>query len=80
MRVEIYTKPECSLCDEARELFENAQDAQGFELVFHNILTNDAWFQAHRYHVPVVFIDGRRALELRFTEAEVKAALKVARP
>ncbi len=80
MRVEIYTKPECSLCDEARELVENAQDAHGFELVFHNILTNGAWFEAHRYHVPVVFIEGVRVLELRFTEAELKAALKAARP
>lgn len=76
MRVEIYTKPECPLCDEGKELVEAAQDDHGFELVLHNILTDDAWFAEHRYFVPVVFIDGRRALALRFTAAELSAALK----
>jgi glutaredoxin len=76
MRVEIYTKPDCPLCDEGKELLEGAQDALGFELVTHNILTNDAWFAEHRYLVPVVFIDGVRALELRFTAEDVSAALK----
>ena len=76
MRVEIYTKPDCPLCDEGKQLVEAAQDQLGFELVLHNILTNDAWFTAFRYFVPVVFIDGVRALELRFTADELSAALK----
>lgn len=78
MRVEIYTKPDCPLCDEGRELVEAAQDELGFELVLHNILTDDAWFAAYRYFVPVVFIDGVRRVELRFTAAELSAALKAA--
>lgn len=76
MRVEIYTKPDCPLCDEGKDLVEAAQDVHGFELVVHNILTNEAWFQAHRYFVPVVFVDGVRALQLRFTAAQLSAALK----
>ena len=76
MRVEIYTKPDCPLCDEGKELLENAQDDLGFELVSHNILIHAGWYAAHRYFVPVVFIDGVRALELRFTEEDLKAALK----
>ena len=76
MRVEIYTKPDCTLCDEGRALVEDAQDALGFELQLHNILTRDDWYAAHRYFVPVVFIDGVRALELRFTAAQLQAALE----
>ena len=75
MRVEIYTKPECPLCDEGRELVEEAQAALGFELVLHNILTRDDWFAEHRYFVPVVFVDGARVLQLRFTAEEVAAVL-----
>ena len=75
MRVEIYTKPDCPLCDEGRELVEDAQAHFGFELVFHNILTRDDWHAEHRYFVPVVFIDGVRALELRFTAAQLSAVL-----
>ena len=76
MRVEIYTKPDCPLCDEGRELVEEAQAHVPFELEFHNILTRDDWYAAHRYFVPVVFIDGLRALELRFTAAQLLAALR----
>jgi glutaredoxin len=75
MRVEIYTKPDCPLCDEGKELVEAAQDEAGFELILHNILTRDDWFAEFRYSVPVVFVDGRRMLELRFTAEELAAAL-----
>ncbi len=80
MRVEIYTKPDCPLCDEGKDLVEAAQDDTPFELVLHNILTHDAWFELHRYFVPVVFIDGVRALELRFTAEQLRAALQAPRP
>ena len=80
MRVEIYTKPDCPLCDEGKELVELAQDELGFELTLHNILTYDAWHTEFRYFVPVVFIDGVRALQLRFTTEELSAALEAATP
>lgn len=72
----IYTKPDCPLCDEGKELVEAAQDAHGFALVVRNILTDDAWFAEHRYFVPVVFVNGKRALALRFTAGELEAALR----
>ncbi|MBS1149569.1 MAG: hypothetical protein H6Q89_1267 [Myxococcaceae bacterium] len=78
MRVEIYTKPDCPLCDEGKERVESAQDELGFELVCHNILTDEGWHAQFRYFVPVVFIDGVRALQLRFTSEELAAALKAA--
>ncbi len=80
MRVEIYTKPDCPLCDEGKALVEDAQDALGFELQLHNILTDDAWHAQFRYFVPVVFVDGVRKLELRFTADELSAALRPAFP
>ncbi len=80
MHVEIYTKPDCPLCDEGKELVEVAQDELGFELVLHNILSNEAWHAEFRYFVPVVFINGVRALELRFTSEQLSAALRAAAP
>ena len=76
MRVEIYTKPDCPLCDEGKKRVEEEQSARGFELVLHNILTRDDWYAEHRYFVPVVFIDGIRALQLRFTAEDLKKALE----
>ena len=76
MRVEIYTKPDCPLCDEGKELVEDAQTERGFELVLHNILTRDDWYAEHRYFVPVVFIDGVRSVHLRFTAEDLRKALQ----
>ena len=76
MRVEIYTKPDCPLCDEGKELVEDALHGGPFELVLHNILTRDDWYAEHRYFVPVVFIDGVRALELKFTADQLTTALR----
>lgn len=76
MRVEIFTKPECPLCEEGKERVEDAQEELEFELLVHNILTRDDWFFEFRYFVPVVFIDGKRVLELRFTADDVLAALR----
>lgn len=78
MRVEIYTKPDCPLCDEGIERVESAQDQLGFELVLHNIFTQEQWYAEFRYFVPVVFIDGARSLELRFTSEQLMTALEVA--
>lgn len=80
MRVEIYTKPDCPLCEEGKALIEEAQDELGFELQLYNILTNDAWHSEFRYFVPVVFINGVRALELRFTPEQLWTALRATPP
>ena len=71
MLVEVYTKPGCSLCDEMIDLF----DEVGVSPVERNIFEKQAWFDAYRYRIPVVAIDGREVLELRFTLDQLKKAL-----
>lgn len=78
MHVEFYTKPACSICNDARALVEDAQDAWGFSLTDCNILRHEPWFERYRYRVPVVVIDGTEALELRFDAAALEAALRQA--
>jgi glutaredoxin len=74
MVVEVYTKPGCPLCDEMLDLFEEVHLPEG-QPVLHNILEKDEWFDAYRYRVPVVVIDGQASLELRFTLEQLKKAL-----
>lgn len=78
MRVEIYTRPSCPLCDEALELLRDAAQQWRFELSEVNILADEALFHRHRYQVPVVVIDGVERLRLRFTAEDVAAALRAA--
>ncbi len=74
MVVEVYTKPGCPLCDEMLDLFDEVSLPAG-QPVTHNILEQQHWFDAYRYRVPVVVIDGRPTLELRFTLEQLKEAL-----
>lgn len=74
----VYRKPGCSLCDEAEELLEDARERVSFELEHRNILERDDWFETYRYRVPVVVIDGIERLELRFTAQALDAALSAA--
>lgn len=77
VRVVVYRKPGCPLCDEAEELL--ADVAGEVELELRNILERDDWFTTYRYRIPVVVIDGIERLELRFSAQELNAALAAAR-
>ncbi len=79
MLVEVYTKPGCPLCDEMLELFDEVDLDPGVTVVEHNIFEQQAWFEAYRYRIPVVVIDGVEALELRFEAAQLREALNRAR-
>lgn len=78
MRVEIYNRPSCQLCDEAAALLDDAAAQWQFELVEVNILTDEALFERYRYLVPVVCIDGVERLRLRFTAEQLDEALRTA--
>jgi len=78
MRVEIYSRPSCPLCDEAADLLQEAAAKWRFELVDVNILDDEALFHRYRYQVPVVVIDGIERLRLRFCAEELDAALRAA--
>lgn len=78
MTLRVFEKPGCPLCDDARELLENVSSRFVFTLERRNIFEDEAAFTRYRYRVPVVELDGRALVELRFTETELEAALDAA--
>ncbi|GIV74121.1 MULTISPECIES: glutaredoxin family protein [Caldilinea] len=58
MRVIVYSKPECPLCDELKEILFSIQQDIYFELVEHNILEQPEAFERYRYLIPVLEIEG----------------------
>lgn len=80
MRVEVYSKPQCSLCERAKEWLTLARATVGFELIEYDIYDRADSFARYRYDIPVVLIEGREALRLNFTQAELMAALTAAAP
>jgi glutaredoxin len=76
MRIDVYRKPGCQLCDAALELLDDQRAQFDFVLETHNILEDTVWFEKYRYLVPVVVIDGIQRLSLRFDSQELEAALR----
>jgi glutaredoxin len=80
MKVEIYSKAECSLCEEAKAVIEAVRRRLPFELVEHDIEADPELYQRFRYDVPVIFIDGRKAFKHRLDPATFEARLRRGEP
>ncbi|WP_224249126.1 glutaredoxin family protein [Hyalangium gracile] len=78
MKVDIYSKPSCSLCDEAITVVERVRARIPFELRVISILEDPAGMLAWRYDIPVVLIDGQVAFKHRVDEAAFEAWLRKA--
>lgn len=76
MRVRIYSKPACSLCEEAKEVLERVRGRLPFELVEEDIRASPELLAAWRYEVPVVVVEGRPVFRLRLVEQEVEDYLR----
>ncbi|MGJ5672654.1 MAG: glutaredoxin family protein [Nostochopsis sp.] len=59
MRLILYSKPGCHLCEGLQEKLEKIVETQNFsslELEIRDITTHDNWFKAYQYEVPVLFV------------------------
>lgn len=62
MRLILYSKPGCHLCEGLQEKLEQIENLE-FELEIRDIMTRDEWFAAYQYEVPVLFVTNRRDAE-----------------
>ena len=54
MRLILYSKPGCYLCQGLQEKLEQIESLK-FQLEVRDITERDDWFQAYQYEVPVLF-------------------------
>jgi glutaredoxin len=62
MRLILYSKAGCHLCEGLQEKLDiiiKTQNFSSLELEIRDITTNDDWFEAYQYEVPVLFIADR---------------------
>ncbi len=76
MRVDIYSKPNCSLCDKAIDVVEGVRARLPFELRIISILEDPALLTTWRYDIPVVVIEGVPAFKHRVDPEELEARLR----
>jgi glutaredoxin len=68
VRVEIYSKKECHLCDDAKALLHRARKSFPFEMIETDITKDKTLFEEYKEQIPVIFINGRKAFKFKVDE------------
>jgi len=76
MTVEIYSKPGCSLCDEAKAVLLSVRERIPFELVEVDIRSDRALFDRYKFDIPVIVVEGERAFHHRVDESALETLLR----
>ncbi len=75
VRVILYGRPGCHLCEQAQTVIERVRVQIPFELEQRDIESNDAWFKCYLERIPVVEIDGEVVFELFVDERQLERRL-----
>jgi len=59
MRLILYSKPGCHLCEGLQEKLEKIENLK-FNLEVRDITTRDDWFAAYQYEIPVLVLSHQR--------------------
>lgn len=75
MKLTLYAKPDCPLCDELKADLDVLQNQYEFTLVERNIEEDNALFERYRYLIPVLDIAGGSLLTPPHTWQRTSQAL-----
>ncbi len=70
-RVEIYSKQDCHLCDDAKAILKKYQSRFAFELLEIDIAKDARLFSEFKEQIPVIFINGKKLFKYRIDEAKL---------
>ena len=76
IRIEIYSRPGCHLCDDAKAVIEPFARKYPFELTVTNIDNDDALRAAYSTEIPVILINGTEAFRHRVDPRALERKLK----
>ena len=76
VRVEMFSRPGCHLCDKAREVIEQVQRCYAFDFQVVHIDKDPALEATYGTEIPVIRINGNRAFKYRVDRAELERKLE----
>jgi glutaredoxin len=76
IQIEIYSRPGCHLCDEAKAVIERVRLRFPFVCRVINIETDPELEKTYGEQIPVVFINGNKAFKYRVDEGELEKKVK----
>jgi glutaredoxin len=75
--VVLYGKPDCDLCDRAREALQRVRAEVPFELVERDITADDDLHRSYLERIPVVEVAGQEAFQFFVDEPELRRRLAI---
>jgi glutaredoxin len=76
IRVDVYSRPGCHLCVEAKHILESFRRRYGFELGEINVETDEALEKMYGLEIPVVTINGVKVFTYRIDASEFEKRIK----
>ncbi len=80
VKITIYSKKECHLCDNAKGILQKMQREFPFSLAEIDIEKNSELFKKYKHLIPVIEIDGEIAFNYKINEAELRKLLIKSQP
>ena len=78
--VTLYSKPDCHLCDIAKDRVANVRKCVPFTLETVDITTDPDLFERYKERVPVLLINGEEAFVYRVSEKQLTRKLRACHP
>jgi glutaredoxin len=75
IRVELYSRPGCHLCDEMKAAVERARLGLDVELREVDISRDEELEKRYGWDIPLLFVNGRKAFKHRATEEAIRRRL-----
>lgn len=76
IRVELYARAECHLCQEAKKVLERVRREIPFELNEVDVDSDPALREQYGEQVPVLFVQGEKAFKYRIDERKLRRRLR----
>jgi glutaredoxin len=76
MRLLIYSRPGCHLCEDAKAVLQRVGAEYGANVEEINIENDPQAFEKYRYEIPVVFLEDVKLFKFRVEEDLLLKALK----
>lgn len=76
VRVELFTRAECSLCEVAKAVLDDVRGRIDFELVQVDITGDPEAFARYQWDIPVIHVDGHRAFKHRVEAGPLEARIR----
>ena len=74
--VTLYTKTACPLCEEAKEVLEQARQQVAFDLEVVDIELDREFYEAYKWEIPVIHVNGSLAFKHRLDLPRVVTRLR----